>query len=291
MKQYEVQNKDEFMYGKLFVYEFESISEVIKFVETKEINRKSFEGGKVTSDIRGEMAKYFTRTKSLPHAKQLLVSGHTVSAKQLTQKLNIKNAQTSEKEKKQLVYDVVGFQASVPRYLQGIPTNMISKKVVNVKQKVINLNKSIAYSASVSVQKIEDDSVEFLQLIQLLERQGFRVNAYVTLISKVYSEIVCYKVKVKSASERLNISKMSFPLTHPSFLRRIMFAVIERDERLTNNWYSGYGSPQDNTNNLISDAMNILKKRSQTKEEQIYIRTLLSKEQKEQIISNLNNVN
>ena len=49
------------------------------------------------------------------------------------------------------------------------------------------------------------------------------------------------KFKIKSANERLNISNVAFPLIHPSFLRRIMFKVIEHSPIFTPPFTNSYG--------------------------------------------------
>ena len=51
------------------------------------------------------------------------------------------------------------------------------------------------------------------------------------------------KVRIKNSSERLNLSKVSFPLVHPSFLRRICFKWIETNEHATTLFNHGYGVP------------------------------------------------
>lgn len=51
------------------------------------------------------------------------------------------------------------------------------------------------------------------------------------------------KVRIKSANEKLNISKLAFPLTHPSMLRRLFLRWIEVYPEITKKFVSGYGRP------------------------------------------------
>jgi hypothetical protein len=147
---------------------------------------------------------------------------------------------------KRAVFDIVGFQASVPRYLQGIPTNMINKKTFKQKAKVVTLVKSVSYHAGITTEEIMDDSVKFLQIIQEIEKQGIRVNVHVAWAGVTHNndDTLAIRLPIKKASERFNISKMSFALLHPSFLRRIVFRALETDPSIkSNGWLAGYGRP------------------------------------------------
>ena len=53
----------------------------------------------------------------------------------------------------------------------------------------------------------------------------------------------CIKVRIKSANERLNINKLSFPLVHPSMLRRLFFRFVEVHPGVPRSFVRGYGMP------------------------------------------------
>ena len=118
------------------------------------------------------------------------------------------------------------------------------------------------YYKSESSQKetIEEESVKVLQLVNSLEKQGYRVILNVTLISESKKEdiILCNKVRIKNASERLNLSKVSFPMVHSSYLRRIMFRWIETFEYTTKQFDNNYGAPVkcEDFNNIIKNNKN-----------------------------------
>ena len=54
---------------------------------------------------------------------------------------------------------------------------------------------------------------------------------------------VGFKIKLKSANESLNISKLTFPLIHPSMLRRLALRFIEVNPHTTRRFIRGYGAP------------------------------------------------
>ena len=193
-----------------------------------------------------------TETKNFEEAKDLLLHGWEHGTREIKGRVEAKETGVNMKQK--TVYDVAGFQCSVPRYLQGIPTNMINKKSVAQKNKVITINKACCYTVMTSAEKIRTESVKVLQLVNRLEKQGYRVNLNVIFGSMKRNTVVT-KVCIKTASQRLNIKQTAFPLVHPSMLRRIIFAVWERSKECSYGGFeNGYGRVCDNY--VLSKALN-----------------------------------
>lgn len=195
----------------------------------------------------------FTKTNTFEEAVELYKNGWEEIAQKLVEKIDIPQINSSVKTR--MNYNVVGFQASVPRYLQGIPTSMIDKKNVIQKQKVITVVKHIGYLSSVSTDTIIENSIKALKIIQALEQKGYRVNLdvispaneikykqnFYTKNTETYREAIVVRIRVKEANERLNISKVAFPLVHPSMLRRIIFRIREIETEKKADWL-GMGS-------------------------------------------------
>lgn len=226
--------------GRNYITEFESISDMIHFIKTNDYQSAFVENNKHDSTNTERHFVENTKTKNYEEAEELLLHGWEHGAKEIKNRVDAKSTGVEMKQK--TVYDVAGFQCSVPRYLQGIPTNMINKKAVPQKNKVITVNKIASYGWSTKPQTIIDESVKVLQMINRLEKQGFRVNLSVIYGTRDFNNSIV-KLKIKNSSQRLNIKQVSFPLVHPSMLRRIVFAVWERLEE--NNFDSfvtrGYG--------------------------------------------------
>ena len=92
--------------------------------------------------------------------------------------------------------------------------------------------------------------IKTLQIINKLESQGYRCNLNVfwcisekSLRYSLNCKIIAVKIKVKSSSEKLNISKLAFPLVHPSMLRRLLFRFIEVYPNVTKGFFGCYGYP------------------------------------------------
>ena len=217
---------------------FNSLGEFYKFVsETKE--NLVFMGKPLSSKTRD---KKFTGTKSFEEAVELMKNGWDEGAKNLEGKLQAKLKTLKPKTTQRSKYDVVGGNCSVPRYLQGVPTNMVNKKPVVQKTKVVTINKSIAYNAFVTTEQIIEESIKALIIVYEIEAAGTRVNLNIIVESREGNEIAAFTVRIKSANERLNVSKLAFPLVHPSMLRR----WLEVSPLVTNPSFNyGYGSAVD----------------------------------------------
>lgn len=192
-------------------------------------------------------SKHFTKTKDFDEAVKLFKNGWSDMASNLVQKLKIVESKTQPMMKPRNKLDVCGYQAIVPLYLQGVPANMVNKKMVPVKQKVITLNKSIDYSFGVTADQIIEESIKAMQIVKKLEAQGYRCNLNLALGSESgwgdEKRQFIIKVRIKSANEKMNISKLAFPLVHPSMLRRLFFRFIEVYPNVTKPFTSGYGHP------------------------------------------------
>lgn len=222
----------------IYVTDFQNITELVHFIETKEI----YPNFTRPNSIYGSYP--FTGTESFEEAKDLLLHGWEHGTIEIKRKVEARNTGVMLKQK--TVYDVAGYQCSVPRYLQGIPTNMINKKSIPQKNKVITINKCCSYSALVDRKTIIEENVKVLQLVNRMEKQGYRVNLNV-LFGTVKRNISVIKVRIKSSSQKLNIKQTAFPLVHPSMLRRIIFAVWERSEECSYSGFeNGYGRVCDN---------------------------------------------
>ena len=81
--------------------------------------------------------------------------------------------------------------------------------------------------------------------IKKIEAQGIRVNLNLIWGVAAGNTKEVTKVRLKSANERLNISKLAFPLVHPSMLRRLCFRYLEVAPTVTKSYTLGYGSPLD----------------------------------------------
>jgi len=228
------------------IQHFDSLSELYMFAKETPLNSVFKDVRDLSSMNTTSTYKKFTGTDSFEQAVELLKNGWNKGSQTIEGKLQARIKCLDSKKSQRPSYDVVGGNCSVPRYLQGVPTSMINRKPVVKKQKVITINKYITYSAYTTAEEIIDESVKAFLIIREIEAAGTRVNLNIIDSHEEGRERAILTVRIKNAGERLNISKMAFPLAHPSMLRRLAFKWLEVTSIITNPSFTmGYGSPME----------------------------------------------
>lgn len=221
--------------NKTKIREFSSIGEMVSFLSNTEDNGEYFEKSSQDRD------REFTLTSSYEEAMNLLLSGWSEVSKMITRKLSTNPAMETTIRQRS-VYSMAGHTASVPRYLQGIPTNMISSVPEKRKQPIVTINHSIAYSAFWQAESILREGIKALQIVQAIEAGNKRVKLNIVCIAEDCGHKRGFKVTIKQPGERLNVSKMAFPLAHPSMLRRMFFKYMEVEPDMPHR-FNCYGRP------------------------------------------------
>jgi hypothetical protein len=228
--------------GRKELIEFSSLNDFYNYITNTEFN-KTFDNDFLRSSKNtSQYYANFSKTKNFKQAIDLFKNGWQDMSEKLNKKLDVSKVEANEVSKYVSKLDVCGYQAIVPLYLQGVPTSMLNRKVVTVKQKVITINKDISYPAIVSSDKIIDESVKALQIIKKIESQGIRCNLNILIGTKENDKEIYVKIRIKNANERLNVSKLAFPLVHPSMLRRLYVRFIEVYPSVPKSFRFGYGS-------------------------------------------------
>lgn len=228
----------------VYKHTYKSISELVNYIHTHEIQEEVYKQIGKPSSLK--VGGGFFGTYTYDEAEELLLHGWEEGTKKIKDKLaEVKVSNYKNKTKN--IYKPVGYQCSVPRYLQGMPDSMVNKVNVQKKNKVITINKSFAYNYKIKQEQIINESVKVLCLVNKLESEGYRVKLNVVLITNRENCYIVTKTCIKQSSRRLNIKQIAFPLVHPAMLRRIMFALLERYEECAeqNRYYCGYGRAVD----------------------------------------------
>lgn len=212
---------------------FNNINDFTKYISEQETNpvfRGMFLASKeYPSEWNGHM--------STEQAIETLHHGWSAGAIDLEKKLNaVKHDMAVDKEVKNIL-DVCGYQPIVPLYLNGVPNCMLRKQMQTKKQKVITINRSLSVSGSVSSKTLMEESTKVLQIIYKLEKMGYRINLNLVISCGLYA----VSIRLKSANERLSVSKLAFPLVHTAMFRRVFFRFIEVCEYSTPFHVGGYG--------------------------------------------------
>lgn len=237
-----------YLYNKecpVSILEFDTISDIAGCVKEGKPSLW-FERKQVSHEISSNMSE-FCKTNTFTDAYKMLTEGWYEGSKKLEKRLSLEKGSTLNKLERKFIQDVVGFQPIVANYLMGVPKSMVNSKMVMRKEKVVTLNYCASFPGRVSVSTIEENCITAFRIIKAIEAAGTRVNLNVFYAGHVYDyqtstkRYNLIKLRIKGANERLNVAKMAFPMVHPSFLRRILFRVIEVSPSFTREYVGGYG--------------------------------------------------
>lgn len=224
--------------SKTMIREFNSIGELVQFITDTPANGKYTlpESQKTTDSY-----KRWSMTKDYDEAFSLLLKGWTCASEKMNKALKTL-PQPAQIKRQRSVYSVAGHSASVPRYLQGVPTNMISSVPDRRKQPVVVINRTVSYASRWTPEDMLEEGIKALQVVQAIEASNRNVKLNIVWLTEDNGIRRGLKVTIKQPGERLNISKMAFPLANPSMLRRIFFKYLEVEPDMPFKFF-GYGKP------------------------------------------------
>ena len=148
---------------------------------------------------------------------------------------------------------VAGDEVDVDRYLSGEHENMMQPDIRHDQNgKVVDLFVNCSVASNVSPRKIMRRGAGILLAKEILTSNGYSMG--VTMVecstSSVESDtVVEYRVPLVAAGDYLDLDTAVFCMAHPSFLRRLMFALNDNEpndlRREMGYWKRGeYGIPR-----------------------------------------------
>jgi hypothetical protein len=151
-------------------------------------------------------------------------------------------------------YDVTGDYIDMGRHMEGIPETFGQMHNGNARNRRINIVVDLNFSSGVGEQTILRRGERILRLVDALEGGGVRTQ----LQAIESTECGHFEFTLKQHDEPLTISDLAV-VTHPDWLRRIIFRLCEYSET----WTYGYGYPRGFNNaltpeNLAGDNLNEL---------------------------------
>lgn len=278
MEHHKIINKNDFT---IYKSSFNNLTELYNYLnEDPEVNTRVFrflesqESG--DSDFYGE---------SYEDSLRYLISGYK---KDFDQYLLLKKELESKvpiiAEKREIIKSVSGSRPNIPNYIAGSPKSMYKLNRVT-EYKDVNIYFNISCPWFITQEQILNRGVLTINLVKLLENNGYRVNLLPFELVKEENEYCYIKVGLKKTGELLNEKKCYFPLCSSAFLRRILFRVKESMDFENFSWAHSYGthvgrnemidllkisdkdivinSPNEagiSGDNIISDSENFLKK-------------------------------
>ncbi|HYF97200.1 MAG TPA: hypothetical protein VD947_04155 [Patescibacteria group bacterium] len=203
----------------------------------------------------------FSGTHNLEEAIDLLQFGWPegmAAARDLLSKIDLDEMtqQFQERFTQTTYYDLAGDEADVGRYLDGDPESM--RNIVVVPQKVGSIVKiliNLSQHYNVSADRMRRRGVVALGAVEALHRLGYSVDLHGYELSTPSGDSASstkYEayIPLLSPGSITNLDTISFAIAHPSFLRRIIFAVEEEEPEEIRDLFGfhsseGYGIPHD----------------------------------------------
>lgn len=223
---------------------FKSMNEMLEIMENRGINSVFQKKDKLSSqNNEAEDKRKFSGVDTYSDAMELIKGGYSDPLNKLKKGM-LKIAENNKYIRPRTKNDFVGFAPNVPNTLMNLPITMINREKVAKKDKNIHLTYSFCADAIFKPNQFVEAGINFVGLVNSLEKQGYRVKIDTIFFSCSSKEISGFTVTLKEYSQNLNLLKLSFPLVHPAMLRRISFKWLETTPEITDNDYiNGYGFP------------------------------------------------
>ena len=214
---------------KVIFNKFNSVEEFSNWLQVtpQTAKGKEFDASKTISEYYTD----FSGTESFEEAQNLLKCGDKENADKITAAIRKIKAQGKGNETRNKLYNSpCGFMPIVPKVLAGDPNNMLAiKKQAYRSTKVLNIAYNTMIGWQISTEEIIETAAKVANVIASLEKNGYRVNLYAFScgIGK-RNTAFSLLVKIKDSGKYFDTLRIAYPLVNPSFLRRHIFAYIER---------------------------------------------------------------
>lgn len=236
-------NSDEFLGNFRFsetpvFFGFETLSDFVDHVEALSIPTDT------NARAGWTVPAHFAGTQNMKEALNLARNGWMKGAEKaqfITDQLSATAA-----TKPSRIHSVAGGSVNVGLMLAGNPANM-RRRTPQPGKRVITLFVESAASGAIDASIMIKRVAIIAATSDILEKFGYSceiVAVKTTDQFRVNGERLAYQmtVKIKKAGERLSISDTVFALGHPSFSRRLSFALVGSTKELRNIW-DGQGFP------------------------------------------------
>ena len=224
------------------------IGEKQHFSRTFQSVRELLDYVRITPRIAGEASTRengtaFSGVENWQAAEKLATEGwHEGAAKLKAGIVKVANSSAGARKLKRRTvrsFDVSGDECDVSRFCAGEAENMVTTHRVLTKGRTVKIVRcAVSFSCGVSARKIEEYAVAVACAVQRIEARGHRVELWATeSCAQTHTGgstpsagvVFSLATKIKSADARLHPAALAFAC-HPAFLRRLGFAVLEREK-------------------------------------------------------------
>ena len=153
--------------------------------------------------------------------------------------------------KSETFYSTSGACVDVGRYVSGEPEDMLEFEMSeSAGKKIFTVTLNVSASACVDAQTLYNRGAAVIALVDLLERGGFSCEIMAIDVRERSGKLVVVRAPIKTAGYQLDQDRVAFAVASPSFLRRLLFSVNERETPAVISEFGfhnsgGYGMPSN----------------------------------------------
>lgn len=133
--------------------------------------------------------------------------------------------------------DVVGGAPCIPNAIMGLPDSMFATEDRHQKMREVTIAYGIGGHADITARELAQAGRILLDAVASIEKSGINVRIVLCKITasrgeptNPRSQNVGIAVPIKKADDKLNLKKVAYPLSHPSFFRRQYFHWLETQQ-------------------------------------------------------------
>lgn len=203
----------------------------------------------------------FTHTNSLKEAIDLCRYGWSEGRERVLEtmaRLGIDDSLANLGDEIDFQLETAGDEPDIDRYLAGDPENMMNYRIEDsITGRNVKLLVNSSQAAYVDPTIITRRGIAVVAAIETAATAGYgvsldmveRSSPSTTFWGETSATIVEYRIPIAEAGGYVNIDTLTFTVTHPSFLRRLMFALNENEpaeirEEMGYMSGRGYGRPE-----------------------------------------------
>lgn len=243
-----------------FEQRFKSRQDLISYLKDARTSL-TFASRELSSQKKNDGYNDWAKTKSFEEALELFESGWFEEFDTfLSQKKQIDKYFPYIAQKRNYHNSVCGSVPNVVNAIRNLPLSMRRTYKDNNNQNIITINYNCSYPWDTTKKQIFVNGLLTLSLIDFFESLGYRVDLKFYEISKTGNQILFTDIVFKSSGEKINLQKLYFAFCNPSFLRRLLFRVVETTPGLVREWTSGYGRcmPTDEVKKILNISDNTI---------------------------------
>lgn len=231
---------------KVVFEKFRTLDNFIDTMEQRPLNTAFTKAERTPTSQKDETENggRFSGVNTYNDAAELMKIGYKEPLEKM-KKAILKIGENNNYQRPRVKNDFVGFAPNVPNYLMNLPITMINREKQAAKAKTILLTYSFCAAAQTSTNDMIKGGINFISLVNSLEKQGYRIKIDILFASLVPKTAAAFSITVKEYDQQTNLLKLAFPLVHPAMLRRFAFKWLETTPNLKDQNFpnGGYGTP------------------------------------------------